>query len=213
MNYVKDYLYITAYIKRKDLPDNYLHSIAFIFYNQFIISITDTSGNILYENTNPVEELKEINSEEDLIKKEKLVFGEDYISITEQNSKGYLIKKGLEHIEPDLKEQWISFVERNIPYRVDIIKATISMLEKINLGMSFYDAEIKVYREEFNLSGIDTGEVDSAVLHFCKLSQKREYLDYLVKAKDGTLFESEPKNSTKTLRKQAIIKKMKQSPQ
>ena len=171
------------------------YTIYFIYYHEFIISIKDVKGNIIYENNNSIENLKEINSLEDLIQKEKLTFGKDYISINEQNSKNYLIQKGLEQILPNLHDKWINFVEKNMPYDIIIIKATISMLEKINSGISFYNAEIEVYRNEFNLSGFATKSVDLAVLAFC--NQQKEYCEYLIKMENGTFFEDSSKKRTK----------------
>lgn len=202
LDYVEDYECIATNIK--DKYGKYLHIINFIWYNQFIISITNTEGEILYKNNNPIEELTNIKNKDELIKKQKLVFGENYVSIVEQNSKEYLIKKGLEHIEDSSKEEWIEFVEHNVEYNAKIIKATISMLQKINQGCSFYEAEIKVYRDEFNLSGYETNLVDSAVKRFCKYPQL--YFEYLIKAKNGTLFENKTKKKTRCIRKPVSLK-------
>ena len=60
--------------------------------------------------------------------------------------KNYLIQKGLKQISPNLHDEWMIYVEKNMPYDIVIIKATISMLEKINSGIPFYNAEIEVYR-------------------------------------------------------------------
>ena len=109
--------------------------------------------------------------------------------------KNYLIQNGLEQIMPNLHDEWIRYVEKNMPHNIVIINATISMLEKINSGIPFYNAEIEVYRNEFNLSGFDTQNVDSAVLTFC--NQPSEYYEYLKKIKSGTFFENYPKKTKK----------------
>ena len=189
LNNFEEYQYIEVTTKRKaNLNKSHSDYIYFIYYQEFIISIKDANGNIIYENNNPIDILKEIYNLEDLIEKEKLTFGKDYISINEQNSKNYLIQKGLEQILPNLHNKWIRFVEENMRYNIIIIKATISMLEKINSGISFYNAEIEVYRNEFNLSGFATKSVDSAVLVFC--NRQKEYCDYLIKMENGTFFEN-----------------------
>lgn len=198
---LEEYQYIEVKTKSKtNLNKSYSDYIYFIYYQEFIISIKDTNGNIIYENNNSIDVLKEIYNLEDLIEKEKLTFGYDYISINEQNSKNYLIQKGLKQISPNLYDKWMIYVEKNILYNIVIIKATISMLEKINSGIPFYNAEIEVYRNEFNLSGFDTQNVDSAVLTFC--NQPSEYYEYLKKIKSGTFFENSPK---KTKNKKRII--------
>ena len=191
LDYVEEYNYIATKVKDK-FDQKYWHIIYFIWYRQFIISITNGDGQVLYKNNNTIEDLINIKDSDDLIKKEKLVFGQNYIGINEQNSKEYLISKGFEQIDEDLKTDWVEFVECNY---LKHIKATISMLEKINQGYSFYEAEIKVYRDEFDLSGYDNNFVDSAVRKFCKYPQ--EYSAYLIKAKTGTLFESKGKKRKK----------------
>jgi len=200
LNNFEEYQYIEVSTKNKtNLKNSCSDFIYFIYYHEFIISIKDTDGNIIYENNNPIDILKEVNNLEDLIQKEKLTFGKDYISINEQNSKNYLIKKGLEQILPNLHDKWIRFVEKNMPHNIIIIKATILMLEKINSGISFYNAEIEVYRNEFNLFGFDTENVDSAVLEFC--NQQKEYCEYLIKMKNGTFFENPPKKRKRNMKR------------
>ena len=69
LDYVEDYECIATNIK--DRYGKYLHIINFIWYNQFIISITNSQGEILYKNNNPIEELTNIKNKEELIKKQK----------------------------------------------------------------------------------------------------------------------------------------------
>ena len=168
---------------KTDLKNSCSDYIYFIFYREFIISIKDIHENIVYENSNSIDILKEVNNFEDLKQKEKLIFG------------NYLIQKGLEQILPNLHDKWIRFVEKNMPYEIKIIRATISMLEKINSGISFYNAEIEVYGNEFDLSGAESKRVDLAVLSFC--NQQNEYYDYLKKMENGTFFENYPKKRRK----------------
>lgn len=207
LNNFQEYQYIEVSTKNQTKLKNPCSDyIYFIYYQEFIISIKDANEDIIYENNNPIDVLKEVYNLEDLIQKEKLIFGKDYISINEQNSKNYLIQKGLEIILPNLHDKWISFVEENMPYGIIIIKATISMLEKINNGISFYNAEIEVYRNEFDLSGFDIEKVDSAVFTFC--NQQKEYLDYLTKMKNGIFFEKKPKKRIKNIERKNIKKEI-----
>lgn len=201
---VENYRYIaTGNIEELDTE-----IIQFISYDECIISIEDMNGNILYQNNTFEEKFQRINSEEELIKIEKLIFGENYISETEKNSEDYLIKAGLEQISKDLSEKWIDFVNKK--YRINhlkIIKATISMLEKINQGMSYYAAEIQVYREEFNLGGFETSEVDMAISMFGK--KNAEYREY----SRNNVSRKSMQNPTKSPRKQALIRKLKKQEQ
>lgn len=92
---VNDYRSIFGRIENKIRPEDYIpRVIGFIWESEFIISIKDLNGNIIYENNNPIEDLKvEYGNVDDLVRKQKLTFGEDYISEEELNSKTYLIKK------------------------------------------------------------------------------------------------------------------------
>lgn len=194
---VNDYRSIFGRIENKIRPEDYIPMvIGFIWESEFIISIKDLNGNIIYENNNPIEDLKvEYDNVDDLVRKQKLTFGEDYISEEELNSKTYLIKKGLEQLEPTLHEKWLEFVEYYFPDAV--IQATLSMLEKVNHGTSFYNAELEVYR--YLWSGQST--VDSALSIF--LGQ--EYCDYLQKMRKQAFLE-EPSVLTKGKTK-CLVKK------
>lgn len=178
---VNDYRSIFGRIENKIRPEDYIpRVIGFIWESEFIISIKDLNGNIIYENNNPIEDLKvEYGNVDDLVRKQKLTFGEDYISEEELNSKTYLIKKGLEQLEPTLHEKWLEFVEYN--FSSGIVQATLNMLEKVNNGISFYNAELEVYR--YLWSGQST--IDSALSIF--LGQ--EYRDYLKKMRKQAFFE------------------------
>ena len=184
-NYVKcTYWYneelITKIIKldRVDDYDSIFDSdfiwIHFITENEYIISIETIDGKVLYENKLFEKEFKNISSKEELYKKQRLVFGSNYISKEEIN---YLIKKGLDQIEPIYEEEWIKFVNSNSNYeRIKIIKATISMLEKINKGMDYYLAEMKVYTSEFILDGNEMQEVTDAISIFFK--HRKSFISY-----------------------------------
>lgn len=167
---IKEYDYI--------ITDDY-NFISFISYNQYIISVEDDKGNILYENRIFENEFKRINNEDEFFEKEKMVFGPGFENPHEKISKTYLINKGLKLINPELENEWIYFVSNNIPIGLRVVLATISYLEKINLGMSFYEAEIAVYGDEFNLYGSETSRVDDALKLFCK--NRLGYREYLNK--------------------------------
>ena len=164
----------------------FMKSLSFITFGQFIISIKDEFGNEIYMNNNPVSLLKDVSNIDELVVREKLTFGSDYISVNEMNSTTYLINEGCKQIDQSLHQEWTIFVENNVIFELNVIKATISMLKKINSGKSFYDAEIEVYSDEFNLFGTDTEKVDRAVLTFCKNS--KEYREYLKKIRNNTYF-------------------------
>lgn len=156
--------------------DSDLLFISFIDYNSAIVSI-ESESNVLYENSLFQKQLKKIENEEEFFKMEKEVYGKDYVNPEEFKSRSYLIKNGLKEIDASLENDWINFVDRNSGFNVKIVQAVISMLNKINSGMSFHDAEIIVYGEEFNLYGFDTKKVDDALKYFCK--NKKEYNEYI----------------------------------
>ena len=124
--------------------------INFVDYNEYIIKLLDHDGNILYENSTFDKSDYNVKDNRSLIIKQKLLYGIDYISSEEKNSKKYLIKAGLKELEPKYQMAWINYV--NLYYElgyIDDIKAVIAYLNKINNRMSFYDAEIKVFADEF----------------------------------------------------------------
>lgn len=173
LNDVKDYQYIVTKIK-----NNNEHTINFINYGEYILTISDSSGNIIYENKNLIELKPKIDTEEELLHYEQLTFKDEYISETRKNSIDYLIKKGLQVIDPQKHSTWKRFVKNNYSPMLynEVIKATIAMLEKINNGMSIYEAEIQVYRDEFNLFGHETNKVDEALKFF--IANQEEYDKY-----------------------------------
>lgn len=137
----KEYEYISTKGEHKYIP--------FVDFNEYIVAILDDEDNVLYENRVFNKDTFKINNISDLISKQKLLFGEDYVSIEEQNSKEYLTKQGLNELDNKYYNEWIRFVDVNYSYDINIIKAIISYIRKINDGMSFYEAEIKVFSDEF----------------------------------------------------------------
>ena len=134
------------YIRFKEEP-GYMN---FLDYNEYIIAILDSDGNKLYENLVFDKNNYNVKNERSLIIKQKLLYGVDYVSNEEKNSKKYLIKQGLKELEPKHQLRWINYV--NLYYQLNYIneiKAIISYIHKINSGMSFYEAEIKVFADEF----------------------------------------------------------------
>ena len=124
--------------------------IQFVDFGEYIISIYDSDGNILYENTLFDKDNYIVQDIRGLINKQKLLFGVDYVSTEEQNTKKYLIKQGLSELEPKYYLNWVNFVNINYELRnYNEIKAAISYMNKINNGMSFYRAEIKVFSDEY----------------------------------------------------------------
>lgn len=56
----------------------------------------------------------------------------------------------------------------NDGYSACIVKAVISMIKKLDEGISFEEAEHKVYTEELGLTGFMAGAATSALSHFAK---------------------------------------------
>lgn len=164
---VHDYEYIMTYDKMAIIP--------FLSLECAIISIIDEDGNILYGNKYVSKKFKTPKNNFQLFRLQKLSYGKQYINPEQFRDKTFLINRGLREINPLSKDKWIDFVKKS---DMQLIQATISMLNKINNGMSFYEAEIKVLNQEFNNCTFDIRELDNAILEFSTKSYDFEhYLD------------------------------------
>lgn len=87
-----------------------------------------------------------------------------------QKNKYRLMKEGLLLVKPETAEDWLEFANNNCNdgYSVFIVKATISMMKKLEAGVSFEEAENQVYSEELGLSGYMASATASALSHFAK---------------------------------------------
>ena len=96
-----------------------------------------------------------------------------------------LMREGLTLVKPEKIEEWLQFVDNysNNSYSAFIVKATISMMEKMEEGISFekaeqqvYKAEQQVYNEKLELNNYTKYSIASALSHFSK--QGEEYRKY-----------------------------------
>lgn len=164
--------------------------IHFLNYNECIIKIDTLDGKILYENTLFKKKFKNIQSKEELSKYQKQLFGKNYLTEKEQANKNNLLEIGLKEIAENQKEELLNFINSNSK---NIILATFSMLNKINNGMNYYQAEILTYTSEFILSGEEMQIVTNAVIYF--LGQNKSFELYRNKCDNQKI------NKKKTLKK------------
>ncbi|MDO5569444.1 MAG: hypothetical protein Q4G04_04980 [bacterium] len=173
--------------------------ISFVGSISAIHSITlEETGEVLY--LNPFIELEyDKTKPQDVVLARKEIFDNDVVDKQEARRKKYeeswrefsealtlqnpkikekLIKQGLPLIRPETLEQWIWFVKKhtNDVYSSHILKATISMMQKIEEGVPFKDAEKQVYDEEFILSGFQEERTARALSFFSK--QGVEYREH-----------------------------------
>ncbi len=89
-----------------------------------------------------------------------------------------LMREGLTLVKPETAEEWLQFADNysNDGYSVFVVKATISMMKKMEKGISFEEAEQQVYDEELELTGFLAGATANALSHFAK--QGEEYRKY-----------------------------------
>ena len=89
-----------------------------------------------------------------------------------------LMREGLALVKPEVADEWLQFVDNNCNdgYSAQVVRAAISMMKKLNEGMSFEDAEQKVYNEELGLTGFLATSTASTLVHFAK--QGEEYRNY-----------------------------------
>lgn len=171
-------------------------SIPFIGYGSAIseISLAET-GEIIYSNPY-IENGYDRRKYEDIENSKRKMFGNEIVdkqqsrrikaeaesekamkeaNLEAQKLKYTLMKEGLTLVKPETAEEWLQFADNNSNdgYSVFIVKAVISMMKKLDAGISFEDAEQQVYCGELGLSGFMAGATANALSHFAK--QGEEY--------------------------------------
>ena len=169
--------------------------IPFVGYGAAISDITSKDGEVLYSNPN-IECRYDRRTDEQIFESKRLIFGDRIVDeekaakeksdkeweefkeksdIEAKKAKYSLMKEGLTLVKPETAEEWLQFAanNRNDGYSVFVVKAVISMMKKLDAGVSFEDAEQQVYCDELGLSGFMAGGAASALSHFAK--QGEEY--------------------------------------
>lgn len=172
--------------------------IPFVGYGAAISNITSKDGEVLYSNPF-IESEYDRRKAEDIFASKRLIFGDRIVDAEqaekEQQDKAWaeakekgdaeakkmkytLMREGLTLVKPETAEEWLQFADNNSNdgYSVFVVKATISMMKKIEEGISFEEAEQQVYDEELGLSGFMAGATANALSHFAK--QGDEYRKY-----------------------------------
>lgn len=169
--------------------------IPFVGYGAAISDITSKDGEVLYSNPN-IEYGYDRRADEQIFASKRLIFGDRLVDeekaakeksdrewkefkeqsdIEAKKAKYTLMKEGLTLVKPETAEEWLQFADNNSNdgYSVFVVKAVISMMKKLDAGISFEDAEQQVYCDELGLSGFMAGATASALSHFAK--QGEEY--------------------------------------
>ena len=164
--------------------------IPFVGYGAAISSITSKDGEVLYSNPN-IESGYDRRSDKDIFASKRLIFGDRIVDAEqaekEQQDRAWaeakekgdadakkmkytLMREGLTLVKPETAEEWLQFADNNSNdgYSVFVVKATISMMKKMEEGISFEEAEQQVYNEELGLSGFMAGATANALSHFAK---------------------------------------------
>lgn len=169
--------------------------IPFVGYGAAISDITSKDGEVLYSNPN-IEYGYDRRRDEQIFESKRLIFGDRIVDeekaakeksdkeweefkeksdIEAKKAKYTLMKEGLTLVKPETAEEWLQFADNNSNdgYSVCVVKAVISMMKKLDAGVSFEEAEQQVYCDELGLSGFMSGGAASALSHFAK--QGEEY--------------------------------------
>lgn len=164
--------------------------IPFVGYGAAISSIISKDGEILYSNPN-IEEGYDRRFDKDVSASRRLIFGNRIVDDEEvqqekskkewaeykeksdaeaKKMKYSLMREGLTLVKPETVEEWLEFADNNSNdgYSVFVVKATISMMKKMEEGIPFEKAEKQVYDEELGLSGFMAGATANALSHFAK---------------------------------------------
>ncbi len=164
--------------------------IPFVGYGVAISDITSKDGEILYSNPN-IETNYDRRTDKDVFTSKRLIFGDRIVDAEqaekEQQDRAWaeakekgdaeakkmkytLMREGLTLVKPETAEEWLQFVDNNSNdgYSVFVVKATISMMKKMEEGIPFEEAEQQVYNEELGLSGFMAGTTANALSHFAK---------------------------------------------
>lgn len=186
--------------------------IPFVGYGAAISNIISKDGEVLYLNPY-IEEGYDRRASEDIFASKRLIFGDRIVDeeiakkekedkewqeykeksdIEAKKMKYILMKEGLSLVKSETAEEWLQFADNNTNdgYSVFIVKATISMMKKFEEGISFEEAEQKVYYEELGLSGFMAGATANALSHFAKKGEEyRKYWNkqYGVENSEGTV--------------------------
>lgn len=85
-----------------------------------------------------------------------------------KKNKFLFMRQGLTLIKPELAEEWIKFVNENSKndYFAIVIEAIVSIMNKMENGISFMVAQKQTCVDELELSGFQEGAVTCAILHF-----------------------------------------------
>lgn len=165
--------------------------IPFVGYGAAISNITSKDGEVLYSNPF-IESEYDRRKAEDILASKRLIFGDRIVDAKQTEKRAYdearqkmdaeakkmkytLMREGLTLVKPETAEEWLQFADNNSNdgYSVFIVKATISMMKKMEEGISFEEAEQQVYDEELGLTGFMAGATANALSHFAK--QGEEY--------------------------------------
>lgn len=164
--------------------------IPFVGYGAAISDITSKDGEILYSNPN-IETNYDRRADKDVFASKRLIFGDRIVDAEqaekEQQDRAWaeakekgdaeakkmkytLMREGLTLVKPETAEEWLQFADNNSNdgYSVFVVKATISMMKKMEEGIPFEEAEQQVYNEELGLSGFMAGATANALSHFAK---------------------------------------------
>lgn len=174
------------------------YGIPFVGYGSAISKIVSKDGEVLYSNPN-IEKNYDRRDEHKIDASRRLIFGDEIVDkeiaerekakkefedwkdkMTEaaKKDKYSLMREGLALVKPEVADEWLQFVDNNCNdgYSAQVVRAAISMMKKLNEGMSFEDAEQKVYNEELGLTGFLATSTASTLAHFAK--QGEEYRNY-----------------------------------
>lgn len=163
--------------------------IPFIGFCCAISSITSLDGEVLYFNPN-VENYNCVTNEE-ILDARRISFGEKFVEeeiklirdLKERyqkeilKTKDQLIEEGFAFINPELKSDWVLFVENNIENErsIRIVEAVIFMMCMFNAGVSFLESEKKLEEKE-HFSHYAFSYVANTLFYFSKVGE--EYRSY-----------------------------------
>lgn len=164
-------------------------TIPFIGNNYAIVYIYSENGDVLYHNpfikpfyneTNPdkIEELRRLvfgnkvvdeeNKEKKLeeLKQMEMV---RTLGIKQEKIKRPLVERGLKFVNDERKEEFKKITKGYLePYTLDILKAFVLMMEKIESGVNIEDAEMDVYGMELGLTGFQIFATAKLISYFTK---------------------------------------------
>lgn len=164
-------------------------TIPFIGNNYAIVYIYGENGDVLYHNpfikpfykeTNPdkIEELRrlmfgdKIVDEENKEKKLEELKQMEMIralGIEQEKIRRPLVERGLKFVKEERKEELKKLTDVYLePYVLHVLNAFVLMMERIETGVSFEDAEIDVYDNELGLTGFQVFATAKLIWYFAK---------------------------------------------